>query len=212
MRVLLDFMKLCCLKTVWSCFCCHATFCHAVFPAACLDCFDQFCKFQSFTNRCKVYIFCCIQRTRRTWGAAAWSWRHFDGRGAVLHPFSQNRRLDQWRNTVTLRRTNVILSDLKSKARRNILTHFVLSESTLLKFNAKMTWANKSQSWLTQSSMLAEQSATTSSTGLTHGWGRTHLIFTGGQGPLSNAAWVVGHLDLTLYIFLVHTFVLIKKP
>lgn len=120
-------------------------------------------RFQSFTNRCKVYIFCCIQRTRRTWGAAAWSWRHFDGRGAVLHPFSQNRRLDQWRNTVTLRRTNVILSDLKSKARQNILTHFFLAESTLLKVNEKMTWANKSQRWLTQSSMLAEQSATTSS-------------------------------------------------
>lgn len=123
MRVLLD-LKLCCLKTVRTGFCCHARFCNAVFPAACLDCFDQFCQFQSFTNRCEVYIFCCIQHTRRTWGAAAWSWRHFDGRGAVLHPFSQNRRLDQWRNTVTLRRTNVILSDLKSKARQNILTLF----------------------------------------------------------------------------------------
>lgn len=172
-------------------------------------------KFQSFTNRCKVYIFCCIQRTRRTWGAAAWSWRHFDGRGAVLHPFSQNRRLDQWRNTVTLRRTNVILSDLKSKVRQNILTHvfsgwehFVESQwkNDLGKQITALTDAVLHVGWTKCNHLL------TSSTGLTHGWGRTHLIFTGGQGPLSNAAWVVGHLDLTLYIFLVHTFVLIKKP
>lgn len=42
--------------------------------------------------------------------------------------------------------------------------------------------------------------------------GDTHLIFAGGGRPLSHAAWVMGHLDLTLYIPLIHPFVLSKKP
>lgn len=42
--------------------------------------------------------------------------------------------------------------------------------------------------------------------------GSTHLIFAGGGRPLSHAAWVMGHLDLTLYVSLIHSFVLSKKP
>lgn len=43
--------------------------------------------------------------------------------------------------------------------------------------------------------------------------GGTYLIFAGGgTQAVSHTAWVVGHLDLTLYISLIHFFVLSKKP
>lgn len=43
-------------------------------------------------------------------------------------------------------------------------------------------------------------------------WGSTYLIFGGGGRPLTHAAWVMGHLNLTLHISLIHSFVLSKKP
>lgn len=84
-----------------------------------------------------------------TWGAASWSWRQFDGRGPVLHPFSQQRSLDQWRNTITLRVTvkPVFLAALHNKSNPKVMfssalipNHQILISLTHLNLPGKEVW------------------------------------------------------------------------
>lgn len=143
----------------------------------------------------------CFNFFRRTWGAAAWSWRHFDGRGAVLYPFSQKRRLDQWRNTITLQKTykTARLAMVHPHSNQNGQQHNSSDSKDffLQQFVNKMTESSAKKVYRFPSPTFM---------------GDTHLIFAGGGRPLSHAAWVMGHLDLTLYIPLIHPFVLSKKP
>lgn len=139
------------------------------------------------THRYCLILF--LVRVTCTWGAAAWTWRHLDGWGPVLHPFPQDRRLDQWRNTITLHRSGAktrIAKDLSAILKENPWNSVI-----------RITRQGDTRRRLNLLYLLL--------LGI-------YLIFGGGGRPLSHAAWVTGHLDLTLNISLVHSFILSKKP